>query len=356
MEPILPMPRLLKLDELLNVGFYDFYSSKNCIFKGCRKNSKFDGSMPIEFQNERTLVGLFYHDCMELGYKANSIEELKAEIEELIAQYQIKVSSNSNLRKMGSFSNWRDVNFASRRVCEVYRTRKNNEDTVDIRSEDFLKSACGSFVGRLDQYKITSNIAKLLELKSSEIRDINGEIKNEYREQILFYSFLLFQNFEIQSVKAILESMSGDVIEFEISKSESKTYYEKCIKELTDMNIKIKNLKITDELEQITNSTKDNCTYCNKKIVCNSFKQKQLNLNLEGSSYVLHGNIIKIDKQALNADTIEFFDVNLDKIIKIRCDKSIAQHIDENSKKVFYGASFNAGIFIINSRTQIFYE
>lgn len=286
-------PRLLKIVPHQTIGFYDLISSQQCILRGSKKNIVVTGSLPDEPPSRSTLVGRFYHEIMEFAVKVRSIEQLELDIENSVQKYSVEIQNYSHFNKAGSFSGWPEVNRAVRRAYDLHRSRGSSEhlDTLDGGPEKTLVSADKKFIGRPDYYVVTNTQAKIVELKSTAIRDSQGKTKDEYAKQVLFYAGLIFDNYNVTKVEANLESISGDSETFKVSRTDAQAARARDLGLLSQINQTIENAVRTSDLETPSDEA---CSYCGKRILCERFKAEQLKLRLQGTRNVIEGSVLDI--------------------------------------------------------------
>ncbi len=347
------LPTLQALAPFEKVGFYEFYNAKQCIFKGCEKNLKLEGGSLNESISRSTLIGRFYHQVMEEVGKVESLEDLHLRVEELILDYQQLLNSNPNLVSSGSFSGWKEVNTAAKRAYQRYKNKDNVQKAVIAEAEKLLVSKDGCFIGRPDYFTISGDCCNLVELKSTSIRDNRGEIKEDYNQQLLFYSFLIFDNYPIESVNAKLQSLLGDSESLTISKDEAHKYFQESIASLKSMNNLIN--KISDlNIENITAPGIQQCQYCNKKIICSSFKKSQFNLQLQGATYVIEGILKAHNKLSQSTDSLEIFDINLKSQTKVVLNGKSTLPVSIGGKYLIDNLKFEDNIFRGTKLTEIY--
>ncbi len=345
-------PILEDISKFDSVGFYDFYRAKRCILKGSRKNLVLSSELPNEPVNAQTLLGLFYHDAMELCGKVKSLDILKDSIESLITDYSAKSNSVPSLKKLGLFGNWRETNITARRVFDSFR-RKSSDSHSKANAESLLQSLCGRFVGRPDLIVTSRKIANLIEFKSNDLRESSGHLKDEYREQLLFYAFLLYQNFEIHNVQSTIESVSGDKIEFEISLEAANQYYLESVERINQINELLKAASEKSNLKKISNVTEDNCQYCEKRVVCHAFLERQFDFQFESDAYIIQGKIQDKDTRALNADILKVLDENRGEVVLIKCTKGVSANLEIGKKYTLYGIRRNNTGFELTAKSQV---
>lgn len=349
------LPKLAAIAPFRAIGFYDFYKTKACIFKGAKKNAQFTKELPTSPTTPHILIGLFYHDIMEAIGTTETVGDLSKTIENLIIGYADQARKLSTLKKAGNFANWPEVNFAARKALEAFK-RKKSTPVEQRQSEQKLTSRCGLFVGKPDLVLIHQRTAQLIEFKSNDIRESSGDLKAEYKEQLFFYSFLLFQNHQLDKIEATIESMSNDRIDLVIAPDASEAYYLEAKALLERANALVSSVAVGLDTSTISSPKSDVCWNCEKRLVCTIFKSKQLQIELSGDVFIVEGKVLAKETKAPNADTIIIFDSNLHREIRVKCDKSISPQIPINSQCALSELKRTALGFETTMKTEVFIE
>lgn len=269
------------------VGFYNYLALKECILKGMNKNLSTSSPLPSDPPSKSALLGQFHHKVMELVSKCVTRTDLVEAIEVAISNLQLEVDHWPHL-KAGSVSGWDEVNYYAIAAQKSFLKKDPNNNVTVLGSERTLYSFDKLLLGRPDHFTIADGNAKLKELKTSSLNDDENKIREEYVEQILFYSVLLFDNYKVSTVYASLESPRSEKYEREISKDQAESFRKIVTDKIYSAN---KLIKSAGNVDQLAKPSKAACETCQKKYICNPFKADQLNLNLEKDNYVLEGEI-----------------------------------------------------------------
>ena len=280
--------------EIFNeVGFYDYLYIKECILKGMRNNISYNETFPLDPLTKPVLIGRFYHNSMENIYKQNSVADLQIAIEEEIKQIQAAVSESNNLKKYGSVSGWNEINKIATFALKEFKKRRSQSGDSFPKIETKLFSKDKILIGKPDMFFVDDSKIILKEFKSSSIRMDNDEINSSYEEQLLFYSILLFDNYDSEKVVGTLETLSGDSFERTILRPEAEEMRFKVLNIINEANNRISTVrKVTELASPHLNS----CIRCNKRIICERFKENQLILGDMKDKYVVDCEIKSFDK------------------------------------------------------------
>jgi hypothetical protein len=288
------LPKIIGWSEFRALGFYDFYSLDQCLLKAMpfSKTLQIDISFPPTPPTKTILVGQFYHRLNELlsvkKTKSDFLDAAEVEIDSL----QKQVNQWPQHSKLGSVSGWKEVNLAVIKTVKFYSESKpkTNVDRV-LGVEKTLSSKNGYFSGRPDFFIILGDIAILKEYKSSSIWNEKGEVRQEYLEQLRFYSMLLFDNFKIQSVSASLISLNGSEYDVNFERAPIEEYLDLATNKVVEAN---GILKKSRHSRQLAKPSKDSCQYCIKRSICSKFKVTQFEIGLTTDEFVIDGNITEI--------------------------------------------------------------
>jgi hypothetical protein len=282
------VPAILGFSEFKSLSFQDLTSVHSCVLKAMSGNLKLSSPLPEAIPSRAALVGRFHHKALELAGKAGSAVQLKSDLEASIQALQTTVDSWTHFRRGGSVSGWDEINQSVIVAKRLFDARQGRTSKGFGRPEERLQSVDGFLVGRPDYFAIVDREGVLKEFKTSSLRDESGMIRKEYHDQILFYAALLFDNFSLDRVTAILESMRGEVWERSISKDEARIYRDGAIVLLQIVNQQIQKAKSIDELQM---PSAEACSYCDKTLICGTFQKKQFELSLKGDGYVIEGKL-----------------------------------------------------------------
>lgn len=286
---MLKVPSVISWAKFESIGFYDFIALQACIAKAMSKNIHLSESLPPDLPTRASLVGIFHHKIMELVVTSGTERELLDSIEIEIQQLQEIVSSSPHLKRSGSVSGWDEVNAsATLAIAAFYESSVSAKESARTWIEKTLYSSDKQLVGRPDFFTIDGKNATLREFKSGSIRDTNGQIKVEYLEQIKFYSLLLFDTLGIESVNAILESVRGDSYRCTIKNQDIEQLRRRILSVLAEANSQIVG---SSEFGNLTRTSAEACTNCNKKIVCGAFKRDQASMVLPSGVSIFAGQV-----------------------------------------------------------------
>lgn len=289
---MLKLPTIKNWSAFDSVGLYDLLALDQCIFKAMGKNLVLSQEMLPDLPTRASLVGLFHHKSMELVFDYETTSELEASIEAEIVKLQKIVDGWPHLKRTGSVSGWNEVNVSAAMAVRTFLEIQGAPRTdSQVNVEEKLKSRDKTLVGKPDFFLISGRTALLKELKSSDIRDTDGKIRDEYDKQVKFYSLLLYDNYAIDIVNVSLESSRGEFYQTTVTKAQVDETREWASKIINSANAIIAKAKALDQLTIVSG---ENCSTCKKRSLCGPFKQHQSSIELSYDSYLIEGRVENI--------------------------------------------------------------
>jgi hypothetical protein len=217
-------PQFLGLGAIDHVTYYQWVNLQGCPLKGAIPVFKLDGTLPEQVPTRAVLIGRFHHRAMELAVNASSVTELIHQIDSEIVQLQATVNEWTHLKKSGSVSGWDEVNRSASLARRIASNRGGRNSARVQHVERELKSRDGRLIGRPDFFSIGASDAVLREYKSGPIREPGGQLVPTYVDQLLFYSYLIFENFDVDRVVCHLAALAGDTHEVTIERQQADDF------------------------------------------------------------------------------------------------------------------------------------
>lgn len=285
---MLRAPKLLKINLIQSVGFYDFLGLRDCIFKSVGSSLVLSGERPPELVSRSALAGRFHHKVLEFAATISEKIVLKNKIEEEIKNLQCEVDQWPHLKRTGAVSGWDEINQSASAALRFHRELKSigHSSQTERVIERTFKTLDGTMVGRPDYFNITGKKIFVREYKSSSLRDLDGRVKSEYEMQGHFYAALLYENFPVEEIEISLESLNGEKVQFSVTRSSAESFKNQVNQEIIRANKEIQNVRAFDELSTPSASA---CQYCKNKLLCSSFRKEQEGLLISGNTFVLDG-------------------------------------------------------------------
>jgi hypothetical protein len=311
------IPRVLGCNEISRVTFYQFEYLEQCPLKGLVGALKLDGPLPEQIPRRASIVGTFHHRVLELAATVRTVSDLDESIEAEIALVQAIASKWPHLRRLGNASGWDEIN-KSASLARRIASRLPGDGASAVRGiERELQSRDGTLVGRPDYYSVGGGIARLREYKSGSIRDSTNKPLASYARQLLFYSKLLFDNYEIHAVRATAESLSGDSFRMLIDSMAAEGLSRGVSKVISGVNSDVRR-KL--DIVALARPSKDACAYCWAQVICIAFKRNDDVQALEHEQGFVEGLVVQIgsvSEGSMNTVTI------LDGYRKVSVDLSV---------------------------------
>jgi PD-(D/E)XK nuclease superfamily len=301
-----------------------------CTAKGWADMLILDGRLPESLPSRGTLVGRFHHRLMEIAATVSSATELEAQTEDEIRLLQHEVAKYPHLRRAGSVSGWREINISASLAMRMFETRDQISGEGVLRVERELKSRDGHLVGRPDLFRIHGVGASVREYKTGAIRDEEGGVRSDYLDQVTLYAALIFDNFNVQTVEASLESLDGDRHEATIDRAAARDFSEHVGDTLVTVNEQARSAR---SLADLARPSADACRYCSSRTLCTPFKGTQDELGLKGDQFLTEGTVESIAAHSANGLTaIDLNDEFRNARIKLLLPTSVATEMSEGCR------------------------
>ncbi len=290
-------PSIVSIRPLINITFSQWIALNQCPLKGALRSAILDGELPKPPTTRASLVGIFHHEAMEQVALERSPDVVRRTLEGRIEEMQRIVSNLPYLRRLGSVSGWAEINRSVTIAQELSSSWVGTEKS-DRRAhaELDLHSKSKLLKGRPDFFSVHESVADLREYKSGAIREKNGRLRCEYLDQVKFYSYLIVDTFQVETINASIESLSGDRHEEQISLEQALRFGVAVEMTVTDFN---RQNEKCETWEVLAPPTREACTFCLGRPVCRPFKKSQDQLGLEGEQYVLEGHLLGLEKTKL---------------------------------------------------------
>jgi hypothetical protein len=290
-------PNILAIGPLVDITFSQWIALNQCPLKGALRSAILDGELPKPPITRASLVGIFHHEAMEQVALGRSPEMIRRMLEDRIEEIQEIVSKLPHLRRLGSVSGWAEIN-RSVTIAQELSSSWLGTEKFDRRehTELDLQSRSKLLKGRPDFFSVHEAVADLREYKSGTIREKDGLLRCEYLDQVKFYSYLIVDTFQVETVNASIESLSGDRCEEKISLEQAFQFGATVEMSLAEFN---RQNEKCETWEALAAPTRGACTFCLGRPVCRPFKKSQDQLGLEGEQYVLEGHFLGVEKTNL---------------------------------------------------------
>lgn len=295
---ILKQP-LFKIDvDLGCVGFYEFQKMKRCYWGGVAVSKILkEGELHPQRDTKSLIIGNFYHNVLEKAQSVSSKDELMVYVNTIIKDIESKNADLIIENKLGRVQAWSEITNTIRFALEIIRSR-SPQVLASERCNNLpkmLTSKNGYFKGIPDFYRVNDRSADLIEYKSVDVFR-GGVAKEEYREQLYFYSVLIYETFSnIKKINAQLVSLSGGNHFFEIDENAILKFKEKLDYEYENLNTKKDILSYDEEF----------CVKCDKRHFCKVFIENISNTESRDEIFTFVGSFT--GKKAISNLEYEYY-------------------------------------------------
>lgn len=308
------IPKLKADMKLGTLGFYEFLRAKNCPLSGLAEHKALEeGAIPDSSPSKQQIIGEFFHKIMENIGEFNDRTEFKAFSTQIISELNLKYKRYIEFYKWGGLEAWADITAVLKNAIPLIGKKgkfKINKETLIISQNNY-------FAGRPDFYYFDGTTAYLGDYKSNEIYQ-NGNIKENYYEQLKFYTMLILETRpDVALVNAKIIPLNGNIFECSFSPGEIAKF---------SCGYKEDYVSIVHQLQigNLTKPSKDGCLFCRYKVCCPAFKNFQNQFDQTQSIFCISGVFvektvhndfieIKVDNHLVNARVTDFPSDKLDK-------------------------------------------
>jgi len=325
-------PTIISIGPLIDITFSQWIALNQCPLKGALRSAILDGELPKPPITRASLVGIFHHEAMEQVALEHSAKVIRRTLESRIEEMQQIVSNLPHLRRLGSVSGWPEIN-RSVTIAQELSSSWAGTEKVDRRehTELDLQSKSGLLKGRPDFFSVHEAVADLREYKTGGIREKDGLLRCDYLDQVKFYAYLIVDTFQVETVNASIESLSGDRCEEQISLERAIQFGASVEMSLAEFN---RQNEKCGAWEVLAAPTRDACTFCLGRPVCRAFKKSQDQLELEGEQYVLEGHLLGVEKTNLgNVASVK--DVHREKRLELLIPEEVCRELKAEEAYVF---------------------
>jgi len=278
------IPQIKSDLEVGTLGYYEYRSCLICVFGGLSNNKVLmSGEFPESIPSKQLIIGNIFHNLMDFARKCSEKSELIFYANQLFVQTEREYFDFIKNNKLGSIKSWSEVGNSLRAaINSVSKAQSLFENNSSL-----LVSKNNRFRGVPDLYVINGDEVFIREYKSSSLF-IDGEIKEEYIDQVKYYAYLIYDNcLELKSFKCEIKSLKGEFFEVFFSQSDLSDY---------GSQINTSYISIQNALSRSNNFEFDNCIRCSKKVVCDEYisKTKAEDIRHSQPVFVLKGVVSSV--------------------------------------------------------------
>lgn len=349
---MLRAPTLLGVGKLDRLTFSQSAAMRECRAKALVQVMRLDGQLPRPSPTKRSLIGEFHHFAMQVASTTRNLDSLDVAIEKEIARIQAITGSLPLLRREGAVSSWDEVNRSASLAARLV-TRRGSDGAASKLVEKELRSKDGVLVGRPDHLLIAGRRAVLREYKSGAIRERGGEPISSYVDQMLFYSALIYDSFDVTAVDAHLESLVGDSYEIRITRSSVEEFVLEIRQALRELNA---SLADKASVEQLAKPGKDACGTCSARVVCERFKTDQDKLALKDDQYLVEGVVTDIRNPNGGMVEMTLSDKYRRRYVIARAPASEVSEVPTGGWLILENMRLHGSSFVWDHSSQVFYR
>ena len=290
----------LKIEDFVPIkelSYWRFIRLRSCLLSGSFQNFSESKLANKKTKGRAQLIGDVFHDVMErineISKRTDQISgsEIRSIFNQALNNVK-KQSVKSSLGHFGDPSQWPEIiqiyksisDFAAR--CKNFNSARPKE----VHSEVKLSSRDGLLFGVIDAFFVFSNGIELVDYKSGRMIDDEYFPKEEYANQLLFYAYLIHENYGVYPHSLTLLGKDFDSVSIEPSFERSVSLANEMRQVLSHYNDSV---SCQAPIRSFSNPTIENCLYCEAKPLCSPFWDHARELGLPRWGQVAIGKQVK---------------------------------------------------------------
>lgn len=200
---------------------------------------------------------------------AASPAEFRALFNSVVSTAAEELRATPSSRHLGEPNHWPELAELYRRLYDVVqrRLRAGAVEAVEACAERTLHSKDGQLWGRPDAYFVSADGIDLVDYKSGALSS-EASPKDEYVEQLLFYAYLIQENYGQYPRSLSLIGRDGLVIPVAPAPGRSAILGDQLRSMLDTYNTAVRRQAAAEEL---ATPSAEGCLFCDRKALCSKF-------------------------------------------------------------------------------------
>jgi len=280
------LPKKIEIEKLRRISPSSIRLLKICPLQGILTANRVPNFLPV---SPNAIIGSILHKIIESRHKGvvKSWEDYsaiwdffvdEAEKKMMMAWLEKRFVPLSISAKMYEVKKRKCWNFLSPSLLN--EISDNQFDSMQLpfsetkkTNEIFLESKCGGICGIIDTLDDTKKGIKLIDLKTGEIIDEVGNIKQEYREQLKIYASLYHENYGSWPITLEILDLSGyyHIIPYSPDDCEALFKEAKDLMGKANSAIQEKGMVLLSSSAGIASPKPETCYYCTYRPICDSY-------------------------------------------------------------------------------------
>ena len=187
-----------------------------------------------------------------------------------------------------------DAMFDTIDVAKKMRSKKSSEIGSCVKlsklNEHYIKIDC-LLKGSIDRIRPTGDGYEIVDYKTGEIYDDTGEIKQDYKQQLNLYAYMLSEKEKVDISGLVIIDRFGNEIHVPFEKNRK----EEVFSEVKQIIKKINDAVNTDSADALCRPSAENCNFCSCQHLC-----KNRIVSPDSPFHIIEGTV----SQVLNNDQI----------------------------------------------------
>ena len=271
------LPEIVEVYPIRSLSFSRYWRMRSCFLAGVPKSCvKIRGDLQESSLSRQQIVGIILHRLLEQlkDLVERSPDErypaFKTTFYDLLEEFQDKVNDDPRIVHFGKLGNWNELGGIFDEFVSLLEEGTNSDDEVGrvLNPEVELNSSDGELTGIADAILTTSKGDIIVEYKSGELFDTNGELNEQYLSQLYFYSHLYSQEFDRAPVSLLLKGTGGQTVTIEVDQQRSEELAGDARRVRTEFNNMIAE---HTGIESLATPSANACNWCRRRPLCPAF-------------------------------------------------------------------------------------
>ena len=192
---------LIEPKPINSLSFWRYIRLRKCFLSGAFPEFIESPYTVPKIRTRVQYVGKIFHLSMEKYFEMTSegivsTKKTREEFNKIIASITEEITQEPASAHLGNPRGWPELVLLYEKISKLSNRQVNNEHSSNrmIKLEKMLFSSDGKLSGQPDALFISDELVKIVDYKSGSLQR-EGELKEEYIEQLYFYSYLVEEKY-----------------------------------------------------------------------------------------------------------------------------------------------------------------
>lgn len=281
------------LEPIQSLSYWRFTRLRSCFLSGA-----YPASVKTDFKIDQVfgrsqVIGNMFHLLMEKFHALRTQGPVTHKLLRNVFSNQMdetwgKIQETPSMRHLGDPRTWPELTPIYESICDLADRSGSSvsRSSTELKTEQILYSRDRLLVGQIDAFFVDDDGIDLIDYKSGEITTDNASIREAYVEQLLFYAYLIHENYGVYPKSLTLIGKDSDRVRVRPSQENSNALANEMRTMLARYNDQVAQAL---PLEKFTNPSSTNCLFCDAKPICGPFWIAASGLNLPQWAHIVVG-------------------------------------------------------------------